>query len=395
MKILVGWDDASEAELISLYLNAGDNECTVATDPETFTQHALQDDSWDVVLMVIALPDIETAYEIFQKIHTSLPQCPIVGACKSENVFQLAKFITAGMRTYVLRDFGGDFVFLLQTTLESTVQAIEAEREQQIAERMREEIESVRRFQESAISTDLYTPPGYAIAGRYECSQIHVQGSDSVVLAGGDYYEVFPIDGNNAGVLIGDAAGHGMRACMSITIMQTLMQTLNPTRFRKSKDFVSEINRKFCEQKLVCRDGSLVTLLYGVLRFDRHEFRWTTAGHPMPILHNRLEGTVENIVNFDVAGPPLGVDPDFRYETVVTALPPGSRLLNYTDGLAEASPDEFVRRQFGADGIQQCLTGKNDRPIEEVVQALMDDSDEFTQGRGRHDDTSVLLLERL
>ncbi len=54
-------------------------------------------------------------------------------------------------------------------------------------------------------------------------------------------------------------------------------------------------------------------------------------------------------LEFDVAGPPLGVDDKFRYQSYVTKIPPGSRLLVYTDGLVEAfsAADEM----FGADRL--------------------------------------------
>lgn len=394
MNILISWDDPDEAELISLYLTTEENEAKVATTPEA-TWSMADAAQWDVILMSTTSPDAETAFGLFTKLKGRFPNCPIVGACRSEDVFLLARFFTAGMRNYVLRDVGGDFVFLLLATLESTVQAVRAEREQRVAERMREEIESVRRFQEAAIPTRLHAPRGYGVAGRYESSQIRVVGGKPVVLAGGDYYDVFPVDAQNAGIVIGDAAGHGMRACMSITVLQTLMQTVAGQRFRKTADYVNEINRRFCDQKFVRRDGSLITLLYGVLRLDRHEFQWTTAGHPIPILQNRLQGTVQEVATFDIAGPPLGVDADFRYQTVTTTIPSGGRLLIYTDGLAEASPDENTGEQFGFDGIKRSLEHSAERSVEHAIQALMDDSHSFTRGNGRHDDTSVLLLERL
>ncbi|GAB4143720.1 MAG: hypothetical protein Tsb009_14990 [Planctomycetaceae bacterium] len=393
MKILVGWDDPAEAELISLYLNSNDNECVVLTSGQEFLHHAQVNSSWDVVLMTITLPDMDS-FQVFQQLHRLHPHCPIVGACPSDKVIQLAKFLRAGMRTYLLRDLSGDFVFLLQTTLESTVQAVEAEQELRVAEQMREEIESVRKFQDSVITSELYSPPGYRVAGRYECSQIRVSGGESVVLAGGDYYDVFQLDANRAGILIGDAAGHGMRACMSIIIVQTLIETLNPKTFKKPEDFIGELNRQFCRQPLIRSDGSLVTLFYGVLRFDRHELRWTTAGHPIPILQNRLEGQVFPIAQSDVTGPPLGVDAGFRYESQTTSIPPGGRLVLFTDGLVEASPDETHQHQFGFEGLKRTLAQECDRNPEQVVQSLMDKSDEFTRGAGRHDDTSVVLLER-
>jgi serine phosphatase RsbU (regulator of sigma subunit) len=76
-------------------------------------------------------------------------------------------------------------------------------------------------------------------------------------------------------------------------------------------------------------------------------------------------------------------------------MQPGSRLLIYSDGLEEAFPDgnrDFG--QFGIEGIEQSLSGSTRKPLQDAMQALFDDSHQFTNGVGRHDDTSVVLLER-
>ncbi len=44
-----------------------------------------------------------------------------------------------------------------------------------------------------------------------------------MTLAGGDYYDAFA-HGDNIVVLVGDASGHGMKACMSIMTMHTLIR---------------------------------------------------------------------------------------------------------------------------------------------------------------------------
>jgi serine phosphatase RsbU (regulator of sigma subunit) len=283
----------------------------------------------------------------------------------------------------------------LRTTLESTVQAVRAEHEQRIGERMREEIESVRSFQESILPQDLTSPEGYEIAACYEPSQIRELGGKAVILAGGDYYDVIDLGKGSLVLLVGDAAGHGMRACMSIMTMQTLMQMIHNRKFRKTASFVEEINRRFCDH-LVCRkDGSLVTLMYGILRTDRHVFEWTSAGHPLPLIHDLHAGTVKEVETNEVFGAPVGVDADMRYPTFITELTPGSRLLLYSDGLVEAFAKGDEKHLFGIEGVAKTLKASKDISAQETLQALLHDSHEFTKGAGRHDDTSALLLERL
>jgi len=394
MRILVGWDDSENAELIGLYLNTDEHTATVVHDGDALLRAATQEGPWDVVLLAIDFPDVARGYEVFTELRKRCPDVPVVGACRADEIVQLARFLTAGMRTYVLRDTDGDFVFLLLSTLESTVQAVRAERDQYIAGKLREEVEAVRRFGEAMIEQPPASPPAYTIAARYEPSELHVRGGAPVALAGGDFYDVFPVDRHRTAIVMADAAGHGMQACLSVSILQTHLQMLQQRRWRRPGELTAELNRRFCAHRIVKNRGNLATFFCGILHHDKHQLAWTSAGHPPPLMHDRNSETIAPIGPPQSAGPPLGVDENFHYPNVTTALPKRCRLIVYTDGLTEASPDENSGIQFGLDGVRKTLRRMRERSAEDVVQALLIDSHAFTRGGGRHDDTSVLVLER-
>lgn len=394
MRILVGWDDADEAELIGLYLNTGEHSAALHTDRQSLLRDATQNGNWDVILLATQFPDVDTAFATFQEIHERRPQCPVVCACKAAETLQLARFIAEGLRTYVVRDAGKDFVFLLMTTLESTVKAVQAERDQQLAEQLKNEVDAVRRFQQAMIGSDLFEPMGYRTAAAYESSSIRVQGGTAMVLAGGDFYDVFPLDRSRVGIIIADAAGHGMQACLAITILQTQMQMLRNRKVRRAADFMNELNRQFCGHRIVLSLGNLTTALFAILDTDRNDLTWASAGHPPPLLHDRERQTAEPLSNGKFTDPPFGIDTDVTYHECTQRLPDRARLVFYTDGLTEASPDENSGEQFGLNGVCSTLKRLADRTAEDVVRALMNDSYSFTRGHGRHDDTSVLVVER-
>ena len=205
MRILVGWDNAEETDLMTLYLNVDENDVQMIGDPDVFLEKA-KEEFWDVILMTVSLPDTERGYEIFSEIREAQPNVPLVGACHPEEVYMIARFMTGGMKQYIPRDANGDYLFLIYTQLESVVEAVRAEREQKLAERLREEIDSVRKLQESMIPRDLYCPDEYEIVARYEPSQIQVVGGSPVIMAGGDYYDVFSLDDKSIVLLVGDAS---------------------------------------------------------------------------------------------------------------------------------------------------------------------------------------------
>lgn len=410
MRILVGWNDVAQGDLIQLILSAGDHDVVLCTNWERFDAEVQGSDAWDIVLMAIGegpgeessdresetdAAEDEVSYDRFCNVRNTLPGVPIVGACSGDNVYRIARYMTNGMRMYLIRDSSGDFIFMMQSILESTVQSVRAEREQFIAEKLREEIESVRKLQESIIPQDLDCPDGFDISARYESSQIRVMGGQPVTLAGGDYYDVFRLDDDSLVVLVGDASGHGMKACMSIMTMHTLVSMIRTHAYEDTAKFVADVNRRLCEHSVVSGEGGFITLLYGILRTDTNEFQWTSAGHPIPMLQDLADGSVEPLGTLEDGGLPLGVVEDAEYDVHTSIIPPGSRLLVYTDGLEEAFPyGNRDHDQYGIEGIVRTMQTTRDQSTKAALQALFDESTAYTLGAGRHDDTSVVLVER-
>ena len=83
------------------------------------------------------------------------------------------------------------------------------------------------------------------------------------------------------------------------------------------------------------------------------------------------------------------------YPSTKSPIPPKSRVIFYTDGLEEAFPSDDQRHeQFGVQGIIRTLQANCERPLEDVLQALFDESHAATKGAGRLDDTSIMVVER-
>ena len=396
MRILAIWDNELEAELVSMYLGIDDNTVSTLIGAEAVREHLQAPGQYDIVLMPIDLPNPETGYAVFEEIQRTWRDAPIVGACKTADVFRIVRFMANGMSAYVIRDSAGDYMFMLQAILESTVDAVRAARDRQLTQKLREEVESVRKLQESVIPKHLEAPNGYAICGRYEPSQIRVLGGHPVTMAGGDYYDVFTLEDDKIVMLVGDASGHGMKAAMSIMTMHTLVRMIRTQKYKDTSHFVEEINRQLYEQSIVNEEGGFITMLYAILDVKTGELEWTSAGHPPPFLHDLTTGEVYPLGPDDAGGLPLAVLDDAEYETYKSQIPNNIRLLLFTDGLEEAFPEGVVDKhnQFGIEGIIDTLKASADLSVQDTLQKLFDDSNAFTKGSGRHDDTSVVLLER-
>lgn len=396
MRILVAWDQLEQQELLGLYLGLGDHEVVWSDGPDD-TLTLAENQPWDVVLLAISLPTVDRGFEVFQQLKRFIPEAPIIGVCDPNEVFKVVRFMTNGMAAYIIRDANSDYCFMLLNVLETAVEAARAAREQEILERLREEIDAVRKLQESMIPQHIEAPAGYEMCARYEPSQIRVLGGRPVTMAGGDYYDVFTLDQNSVVLLVGDASGHGMKAAMSIMVMHTLVRMIRTQRYKDTAAFVAEINNQLAQQTIVNEEGGFITLLYAILRLDRNEVQWTSAGHPLPLIQDLDTGEIRPMADDDPSGLPLAVISDADYQTIVTPLPKRCRVLLYTDGLAEAFPAGTAEgvNQFGIEGITRTLRQCAELPLLESMRELFQVSQDFTEGAGRHDDTSVVLVERL
>ena len=78
--------------------------------------------------------------------------------------------------------------------------------------------------------------------------------------------------------------------------------------------------------------------------------QWTTAGHPLPLLHLADGDEVRPIGDGSEGGLPLGMTAGVPYDSARLTLPPGGRVLLYTDGLADSFP---MNAQVGHSGLRR------------------------------------------
>jgi sigma-B regulation protein RsbU (phosphoserine phosphatase) len=397
MRVLVAWDDSDQADLLSLYLGNEANEIKICLTPEEFIAEN-KPSRWDVVLMALTFPKTsDDGFHHFQMQQEMMPGVPVVMACRQNEMLSLPRFMTKGLRFYIVRDDNGDFIFLVMSTLESAVQAARAEESKKLTALLRDEMDGVRRMQESIIPKGLIPPPGYAITARYEPAQMQVVGEMPVVMAGGDYYDLFLPEKNQLALMVGDASGHGLKACMSIMAMHTLIRMFTGARYRETARFVAEINQRLCDNSIVQSGGGFITLFYTAIDTINHEMHWTSAGHPLAIMHNLKTNEVHAIGTDDETGLPLGIYPDVEYSSSTVPIPVASRILIYSDGLTDALPPQGGNNAglaFGTQGLMQTLQSCREKDLEQTLEHLFKTTSEYTGGLGRHDDTSVVLLER-
>ncbi|MBT5597346.1 MAG: serine/threonine-protein phosphatase [Planctomycetaceae bacterium] len=395
MKILVGWEPSPEIETIELMLNVGSHEVVICRHAAVYID-TLNKSHWDAVLLSLDFPSADEATAIFKATQEALPTSPIVGVIRNSEFARLIEYISDGLHSHIIRDDDQNFIMLLISILEAAEKNVRALRDQVVAERLSEEVRSVRKLQESVVPKDLPKLRDYSVVGRYEPSEIRVDGRNVVVMAGGDYYDSFALNDDQLVMLVGDASGHGVKACMSIMTMHTLIRMIRENRFIDTAEFVGAVNERLCRSDIAQDEGGFITLLYSILDTSTHQLQWTCAGHPLPLLQNMDTNEISTLGDEDQIGLPLAVMQGWNYECLSAHIPPRSRVLLYTDGLDEAFPPEgdALADQFGVAGITDALKESINMSLDDAMNHLFNKSTEITAGAGRHDDTSVMMIER-
>jgi sigma-B regulation protein RsbU (phosphoserine phosphatase) len=150
--------------------------------------------------------------------------------------------------------------------------------------------------------------------------------------AGGDLYDVFPLDDVSAPdrwcVFIGDATGHGLAAAVVIAMVHSILRA-HPSHVRGPADLLAHCNRHLCR---TCIPG-FVTGFIGVFEASSRRLTYASAGHPPPLAKASVDGIVSRLDA--VASYPLGIDAGNTFAEASIRIRPCDTILLYTDGITE------------------------------------------------------------
>ena len=118
---------------------------------------------------------------------------------------------------------------------------------------------------------------------------------------------------------------------------------------------------------------------------------WAAAGQDPPLRIN-VVGQVATVDSTPVRTP-LGVLSGETYSTVRWHLTPGERLFLFTDGLVEARNSSG--EAFGRARLRRSLAELSYRPLEKMVDEVLNRARDHADGADFEDDFSIVAIERM
>ena len=206
-----------------------------------------------------------------------------------------------------------------------------------------------------ALQANLLTPPpstsAFQLAVRYVPAFQHAE-------IGGDWYDSFVLPDGDTIVVVGDVVGHDLTAAACMAQLRNVVRAIAVDRGGAPSDIVRHADEVASQLRIT----NFATLILGRVEHGPAGgllLRWTNAGHPPPLLlhadgHAELLRRTPNL--------PLGILPGDVRRDHTDALPAGSTLLLYTDGLVEG------RHTAVSEGLEQLT-----RVAEAHAGAALDD----------------------
>ena len=230
--------------------------------------------------------------------------------------------------------------------------------------------------------------PGFEVALLYEPALDEAQ-------VGGDFYDAFALDEHRTAFVVGDVAGKGLDAAVSVAEVKFGLRSFLRGISSDPAEALAFLNaRQIQAQTLDGRSRErLLALLIAVSDDRTGETRVAGAGAEMPLVC-RGDGTAYAIT--DASGLPLGTLPDARYEARDVSLQTGDTLLLFTDGFAEAGePTDAGATELWAAVAAACAQQAQPPFVSALVAALalppaFDTTDSF-----RRDDICLLAARRV
>jgi sigma-B regulation protein RsbU (phosphoserine phosphatase) len=308
----------------------------------------------DVILQDLVMPDADglelvSAY----RRDPSLARTPLIVLSAKEEGATKADAFARGANDYLVKL--PDPVELV-ARIQYHARASRAQRERDAAfAALRAELDSAAHYVQSLIPGEL--------DGRVATKWKFVPSAS----LGGDSFGYHWLDEDRFAIYLLDVCGHGVGpALLSVSVMNAMqVNSLGGADPGDPGAVLASLNDMFPMSK---HNGMFFTMWYGVADLRRRELRYGSGGHPPALLLAPGAAPRELGGDEEVSGPMIGAFPGLPYGTGTAAIPPGSRLWVYSDGIHELmQPDGTVwsLKEFLAGVAEE--SGKGEGAVDRLI----------------------------
>jgi phosphoserine phosphatase RsbU/P len=240
-------------------------------------------------------------------------------------------------------------------------------------ETLARELRLAREIQESMLPHALPQPPGFEIGARMVPAR----------MVGGDFFDLFPLDADTIGIVIGDVSGKGIPASLFMSLVCSLLRA-EAARAVSPEEALRSVNRQ-----LIARNAKhmFVTVLYGTLHLPLRVLTLVRAGHELPLLCDAASARLPVAYG---RSQPLGLFPNPILDTQTLTLPPGGTLLLYTDGATDAADQQG--ELFGLERLEAALRDSLAASVQTICDHLVQTLTAYQGTASQADDITMVAV---
>ncbi|MCI7643906.1 MAG: SpoIIE family protein phosphatase [Lentisphaeria bacterium] len=203
----------------------------------------------------------------------------------------------------------------------------------------------------------------------------------------GDFYDYIDIDENRALIIIGDACGKGVPACMMSAMTRSFARS-TVEHFTTLESFLETVNKNLNRD---IEMGNFITLGCCLLDRKNNILEFGRAGHTELLTYVR-----GHVRTFFPDGSGLGLLPEgfAEFETISMEFRPGTSFLMYSDGITEAVNAD--KEEFGTTRLievfrqSRAAGDSSDETFNKILEAVKD----FSVAVEQADDQTLVLIHR-
>jgi phosphoserine phosphatase RsbU/P len=214
------------------------------------------------------------------------------------------------------------------------------------------------------------------------------------MIVSGDFFDVFDISDEKAGLFICDVMGHGVRAALVAAIVRSVVIELRPLWTRPGELLIA-LNRALLEAFRNSDTTLFASACYVVADLARGQLRYSNAGHPHPLrlarAANSSVSTASPLEGGRRAGPALGIFQGAKYETLSCKLSPHDVVLLFTDGLFEV--EGLEGQLYDYQRLLRAVGNRTQLPAAELCSSLIADVQRFSATEEFNDDVCLVAMD--
>ncbi|MCP4177396.1 MAG: SpoIIE family protein phosphatase [bacterium] len=203
----------------------------------------------------------------------------------------------------------------------------------------------------------------------------------------GDFYDFVEIDKDRLLVVLGDASGKGIPACMVMAMTRSFIRA-NAERFTTLREMLDELNTNLYRDT---DEGRFTTLSCCLLDRKEKTVEFARAGHTELLIFSskqkirkvRPHGSALGLLPQDIAG---------SFDSFSFTFKPYYSMILFSDGIVEAINSE--NKEFGLEKLENifyesCI--RKNTPSK-CTEKILRNLDEFSSEQERFDDQTMMII---